>query len=116
MGKITGFLEFEREIESYEAVDKRLKDYKEFTIPMEEKALKDQGARCMDCGIPFCHSGCPLGNLIPDFNDNVYKGKWKEAAKILHATNNFPEFTGRLCPAPCEEACVLGINEDPVIY
>jgi glutamate synthase (NADPH/NADH) small chain len=114
MGKITGFLEFEREIESYEAVDKRLKDYKEFTIPMEEKALKDQGARCMDCGIPFCHSGCPLGNLIPDFNDNVYKGKWKEAAKILHATNNFPEFTGRLCPAPCEEACVLGINEDPV--
>ena len=114
MGKITGFLEFERQIESYEAIDKRLKDYKEFTIPLEEKALKDQGARCMDCGIPFCHSGCPLGNLIPDFNDNVYKGKWKEAAKILHATNNFPEFTGRLCPAPCEEACVLGINEDPV--
>ena len=114
MGKITGFLEFEREIESYEAVDKRLKDYKEFTIPMEEKALKDQGARCMDCGIPFCHSGCPLGNLIPDFNDKVYQGKWKDAAEILHSTNNFPEFTGRLCPAPCEEACVLGINEDPV--
>src|SRR5690606_10567011 len=95
-------------------VENRLKNYKEFTIPMEEKALQNQGARCMDCGIPFCHSGCPLGNLIPDFNDNVYKGKWKEAAKILLSTNNFPEFTGRLCPAPCEEACVLGINEDPV--
>jgi len=97
MGKITGFLEFEREVESYDKVKKRLKHYKEFTVPMEEKAMKDQGARCMDCGIPFCHSGCPLGNLIPDFNDKVYKGK-----------------TGRLCPAPCEEACVLGINEDPV--
>lgn len=114
MGKITGFLEFEREVEQYDAVENRVHNYKEFTIPMEEKALKNQGARCMDCGIPFCHSGCPLGNLIPDFNDNVYKGKWKEAAKILHSTNNFPEFTGRLCPAPCEEACVLGINEDPV--
>ena len=114
MGKTTGFLEFEREIEKYDAVESRVKNYKEFTIPMDEKALKNQGARCMDCGIPFCHSGCPLGNLIPDFNDNVYKGKWKEAAKILHSTNNFPEFTGRLCPAPCEEACVLGINEDPV--
>ena len=78
------------------------------------KELQDQGARCMDCGIPFCHSGCPLGNFIPDFNDKVYKGKWEEAAQILHSTNNFPEFTGRLCPAPCEEACVLGINEDPV--
>lgn len=114
MGKITGFLEYEREVEQYDAVENRLKNYNEFTIPMDEKALKNQGARCMDCGIPFCHSGCPLGNLIPDFNDNVYKGKWKEAAKILLSTNNFPEFTGRLCPAPCEEACVLGINEDPV--
>ena len=114
MGKITGFLEYKREVETYEPVERRLKSYKEFTVPMKEKALKDQGARCMDCGIPFCHSGCPLGNLIPDFNDNVYKGKWKEAAQILHSTNNFPEFTGRLCPAPCEEACVLGINEDPV--
>lgn len=114
MGKTTGFLEFEREVEKYDAVENRVNNYKEFTIPMDEKALKNQGARCMDCGIPFCHSGCPLGNLIPDFNDNVYKGKWKEAAKILHSTNNFPEFTGRLCPAPCEEACVLGINEDPV--
>lgn len=114
MGKITGFLEFERVDESYIAVEKRLENYKEFTIPLEEKKLKNQGARCMDCGIPFCHSGCPLGNLIPDFNDKVYKGRWKEAAQILHSTNNFPEFTGRLCPAPCEEACVLGINEDPV--
>ena len=114
MGKITGFLEFDRKVEQYDSVEKRVKDYKEFTIPMEEKELKDQGARCMDCGIPFCHSGCPLGNLIPDFNDAVYKGKWEKAAGILHSTNNFPEFTGRLCPAPCEEACVLGINEDPV--
>lgn len=114
MGKITGFLEYKREVETYDTVKNRLKHYKEFTVSMKEKALKDQGARCMDCGIPFCHSGCPLGNLIPDFNDNVYKGKWEEAAKILHSTNNFPEFTGRLCPAPCEEACVLGINEDPV--
>ena len=114
MGKITGFLEFKREVETYDSVDNRLKNYKEFTVTMKEKDIKNQGARCMDCGIPFCHSGCPLGNLIPDFNDNVYKGKWKEAAKILHSTNNFPEFTGRLCPAPCEEACVLGINEDPV--
>lgn len=114
MGKLKGFLEYERQVESYNPVDERIKHYKEFTIPMEEEQIKEQGARCMDCGIPFCHSGCPLGNLIPDFNDKVYKGRWKEAAKILHATNNFPEFTGRLCPAPCEEACVLGINEDPV--
>ena len=114
MGKVTGFLEYERTDEVYEKVDKRLKNYKEFTIPLKESKLKEQGARCMDCGIPFCHSGCPLGNLIPDFNDKVYQGRWKEALDILHATNNFPEFTGRLCPAPCEEACVLGINEDPV--
>jgi glutamate synthase (NADPH/NADH) small chain len=114
MGKITGFLEFDRKVEPYAPVDERIQNYKEFTIPMKEKELKDQGARCMDCGIPFCHSGCPLGNLIPDFNDAVYRGKWEKAAEILHATNNFPEFTGRLCPAPCEEACVLGINEDPV--
>ena len=114
MGKITGFLEFDRKVEAYEKVEERIKNYKEFTVPMEEKELNDQGARCMDCGIPFCHSGCPLGNLIPDFNDAVYRGKWEKAARILHATNNFPEFTGRLCPAPCEEACVLGINADPV--
>lgn len=114
MGKTTGFLEYGRKTEAYKPVDKRVKDYKEFTVPLKEKELKEQGARCMDCGIPFCHSGCPLGNLIPDFNDAVYRGKWEKAAQILHATNNFPEFTGRLCPAPCEEACVLGINEDPV--
>lgn len=114
MGKITGFLEFNREVEAYTPPEERIKDYKEFTIPLSESHLKNQGARCMDCGIPFCHSGCPLGNLIPDFNDKVYKGKWKDALAILHSTNNFPEFTGRLCPAPCEEACVLGINQDPV--
>ncbi len=114
MGKITGFLEYERQTEAYKPVEERITKYEEFTIPLEEKDIKKQGARCMDCGIPFCHSGCPLGNLIPDFNDAVYKGKWEDAARILHGTNNFPEFTGRLCPAPCEESCVLGINEDPV--
>lgn len=114
MGKITGFLEFDRKDETYVPVKERIKNYKEFTKPLKENELKDQGARCMDCGIPFCHSGCPLGNLIPDFNDAVYQGKWQKAAEILHSTNNFPEFTGRLCPAPCEEACVLGINEPPV--
>ncbi|MEK6154364.1 glutamate synthase subunit beta [Flavobacteriaceae bacterium 3-367] len=114
MGKITGFLEFDRKVEQYAPTEERVKHFKEFTLPMKEKELKEQGARCMDCGIPFCHSGCPLGNMIPDFNDAVYRGKWEKAAEILHSTNNFPEFTGRLCPAPCEEACVLGINEDPV--
>ncbi len=114
MGKITGFLEFDRKVEAYAPVEERVKNYKEFTIPLKEKELQEQGARCMDCGVPFCHSGCPLGNLIPDFNDAVYRGKWEKAAKILLSTNNYPEFTGRLCPAPCEEACVLGINEDPV--
>ena len=114
MGKATGFLEIDRQIDGRDSIENRLKNYKEFTIPMKKGELKDQAARCMDCGVPFCHSGCPLGNLIPDFNDLVYKGHWKQAAQMLHATNNFPEFTGRLCPAPCEEACVLGINEDPV--
>ncbi len=114
MGKITGFLEFDRKVEAYDPVEERVKNYKEFKQPLNEKELQNQGARCMDCGIPFCHSGCPLGNLIPDFNDAVYRGKWDKASEILHSTNNFPEFTGRLCPAPCEESCVLGINEDPV--
>ncbi|MEJ2585188.1 MAG: glutamate synthase subunit beta [Robiginitalea sp.] len=114
MGKITGFMEYKRRVEAYDPVNERLKHYREFTQPLKTEELKRQGARCMDCGIPFCHSGCPLGNLIPDFNDAVYRGQWKKAAELLHATNNFPEFTGRLCPAPCEEACVLGINEDPV--
>ena len=107
-------MEVGRKVEAYTPVKERIKHFKEFTIPLKDKELKDQGSRCMDCGIPFCHSGCPLGNLIPDFNDAVYRGKWEKAAEILHSTNNFPEFTGRLCPAPCEEACVLGINEDPV--
>lgn len=107
-------MEFDRKDEAYAPVKERIKNYKEFTLPLKEGELRNQGARCMDCGIPFCHSGCPLGNLIPDFNDAVYRGKWEKATKILHSTNNFPEFTGRLCPAPCEEACVLGINEDPV--
>jgi len=114
MGKTTGFMEYGRKVEPYAPVEERLTHFKEFTLPLPEKSVREQGARCMDCGIPFCHSGCPLGNLIPDFNDAVYRGKWEQAAQILHATNNFPEFTGRLCPAPCEEACVLGINEDPV--
>ncbi len=114
MGKTTGFLEFKRKTEGYLPVEQRTKNYKEFTQPLKEAELKEQGARCMNCGIPFCHSGCPLGNLIPDFNDAVYEGNWEKASQILHSTNNFPEFTGRLCPAPCEEACVLGINEDPV--
>ncbi|WP_213523264.1 glutamate synthase subunit beta [Nonlabens sp.] len=114
MGKTTGFLEYKRADETYLPVQERVENYKEFTVPLKEPELKKQGGRCMDCGVPFCHSGCPLGNLIPDFNDMVYKGRWKEAAQILHSTNNFPEFTGRLCPAPCEESCVLGINEDPV--
>ncbi|WP_299017606.1 glutamate synthase subunit beta [uncultured Polaribacter sp.] len=114
MGKVTGFKEFERQDETYTSVKDRVKNYKEFTVPLSEKAIKKQGSRCMDCGIPFCHSGCPLGNLIPDFNHMVHQGEWQKASWILHSTNNFPEFTGRLCPAPCEQACVLGIIEDPV--
>jgi glutamate synthase (NADPH/NADH) small chain len=114
MGKIGGFKEFKRHDESYVAVKSRVKNYEEFTIPLKEPDLVKQGSRCMDCGIPFCHSGCPLGNLIPDFNDMVHKGEWKRALDILHSTNNFPEFTGRLCPAPCEKACVLGIIDQPV--
>jgi glutamate synthase (NADPH/NADH) small chain len=114
MGQIGGFKEYKRQDENNIAVKQRVNNYKEFTIPLKESALKKQGSRCMDCGIPFCHSGCPLGNLIPDFNDMVHKSEWKKASEILHATNNFPEFTGRLCPAPCEKACVLGIIDDPV--
>ncbi len=114
MGKVKGFKEYDRIDEKYIPVRKRLKNYKEFTISPKNKELKSQAARCMDCGVPFCHSGCPLGNLIPDFNDLVYNNKWKEALDVLHSTNNFPEFTGRLCPAPCEAACVLGIIDPPV--
>ena len=114
MGKITGFKEFKRKDETYVDVKKRITNYDEFTIPLSKNDLQKQGSRCMDCGIPFCHSGCPLGNLIPDFNHMVHQGEWKKASWILHSTNNFPEFTGRLCPAPCEKACVLGIIEEPI--
>jgi len=114
MGKPTGFKEYNRELPKKREVKKRTKDYKEFYLPFPESKLKAQCARCMDCGVPTCHSGCPLGNLIPDWNDSVYRGQWRRAVEQLHRTNNFPEFTGRLCPAPCKEACVLGINEPPV--
>src|SRR5580658_6885085 len=114
MGKITGFLEHVRETPQRRPVAARLQDWFEIYQPFPEEAVRTQGARCMDCGVPFCHTGCPLNNLIPDWNDLVYRGRWREASRQLHATNNFPEFTGRLCPAPCEAACVLGINEPPV--
>ena len=114
MGKITGFLEFEREKVHKQPVPARLKHWREFEERTPDDVLKRQGARCMDCGIPFCHKGCPLGNIIPDWNDLVYRGRWREAIERLHSTNNFPEITGRICPAPCEEACVLNINNDPV--
>jgi glutamate synthase (NADPH/NADH) small chain len=114
MGKITGFLEYPRELPERRPVPVRLRDWREVYEPFDEEAVVHQGARCMNCGIPFCHEGCPLGNLIPEWNDLVYHGDWYDAAERLHATNNFPEFTGRLCPAPCEGACVLGINADPV--
>ena len=114
MGKITGFKELKREDEEYTSVKNRVQHYKEFTIPLKEKNITNQGSRCMDCGIPFCHSACPLGNLIPDFNHMVHQEEWQKASWILHSTNNFPEFTGRLCPAPCEKACVLGIIDKPI--
>ena len=114
MGDPRGFMKYERKVFGTEPVDQRLKNYNEFLTILPADELKKQGARCMDCGVPFCHTGCPLGNIIPDFNDLVYRDQWHEASQRLHATNNFPEFTGRVCPAPCEAACVLGINEDPV--
>jgi len=114
MGKITGFLEFERELPARRPVEERLHDWRELEGKHPEDKLQKQAARCMDCGIPFCHKGCPLGNIIPDWNDLVYRGRWKEAIDRLHSTNNFPDFTGRVCPAPCEEACVLNINDTPV--
>ncbi|WP_435009068.1 glutamate synthase subunit beta [Tundrisphaera lichenicola] len=114
MGKPTGFLEIPRVTPSRRPVPERLHDYREVYNPLPVVTLRDQGARCMDCGIPFCHQGCPLGNLIPDWNDLVYRDRWHAAIDRLHATNNFPEFTGILCPAPCEASCVLGINSDPV--
>ena len=114
MGKVTGFLEIKRKKWPTRPVDERLRDWKEIYLPFPGDELKKQAARCMDCGIPFCHQGCPLGNIIPDWNDLVYREHWHDAIDRLHATNNFPEFTGRLCPAPCEGSCVLGINDDPV--
>jgi len=114
MGKVTGFLEFERQEEGYEAPESRKKHYKEFVMHLTDEQAKVQGARCMDCGIPFCNNGCPVNNIIPDWNDLVFKQKWREAIEVLHSTNNFPEFTGRICPAPCEAACTLGINAAPV--
>jgi glutamate synthase (NADPH/NADH) small chain len=114
MGKITGFLEFKRVEESYEPREQRKQHFREFIPPLTSEQAKIQGARCMDCGVPFCMSGCPVNNIIPDWNDLVYRQDWKAAIETLHSTNNFPEFTGRICPAPCEEACVLRINEDPV--
>ncbi len=114
MGKVTGFVEFKRQKQPYRPIQKRVHDWGQVMSPWPQEVLKQQAARCMDCGIPFCHQGCPLGNLIPDWNDLVYRNLWREAIDRLHATNNFPEFTGTLCPAPCEGACVLGINDDPV--
>ncbi|UTI66583.1 glutamate synthase subunit beta [Paraconexibacter antarcticus] len=115
MGELGGFLKIERSNVSYRDATERLADYREFLVPKPVDALRDQGARCMDCGVPFCHNGCPLGNLIPDWNDLVYRGRWEDAIRQLHATNNFPEFTGRLCPAPCEASCVLEIREGDAV-
>lgn len=114
MGKPTGFLEYERELPPKKGPKERVNEYKELYLPFSDEKTNEQAARCMDCGVPFCHSGCPLGNKIPDFNEAVYSKKWEEAYSILKSTNNFPEFTGRICPAPCEGSCVLGINQPPV--
>ena len=114
MGDVKGFMKHDRELPEHRSVPVRLRDWKEVNEPFPEDHLQTQASRCMDCGIPFCNNGCPLGNLIPDWNDLVYRDRWHDAIDSLHATNNFPEFTGRLCPAPCEGACVLGLNQDPV--
>jgi len=114
MGKVTGFMEYQRLQEASEAPQSRKKHYKEFLVHLDDAQSKVQAARCMDCGIPFCNNGCPVNNIIPDWNDLVYHGDVKHALEVLHSTNNFPEFTGRICPAPCESACTLGINEDAV--
>ncbi len=114
MGKVTGFMEYTREVPGRRPVAERVNDFQEVYQEFPEQKLRNQAARCMDCGVPFCHTGCPLNNVIPDWNDLVYRDRWKEAIRVLHATNNFPEFTGRICPAPCEAACVLGINNPPV--
>src|SRR3954468_13000855 len=114
MGKITGFLEYERNDRHYQPVEERTKHWREFVLPLPEEENKRQAGRCMDCGIPYCHSGCPVNNQIPDWNDLVYRGNWREAARNLHSTNNFPEVTGRVCPAPCEASCTLNLNDNPV--
>ncbi len=114
MGKHTGFIEYQREVPQRRDVAERVQDWFEIYKPFPAESVRTQGARCMDCGVPFCHTGCPLNNIIPDWNDLVYRDRWRDAIRVLHATNNFPEFTGRICPAPCEAACVLGINEPPV--
>ena len=114
MGKDTGFKEFERKTPAYQPIEERIRHWQEFALPMAQAEVEEQGARCMNCGVPFCHSGCPLANVIPDFNDHVYHGKWERALKALYSTNNFPEFTGRICPAPCESACVVAINKPAV--
>src|SRR5215210_2426889 len=114
MGKVTGFLEYDRKLPQRRPISERVNDYFEIYQPFPSEAVQTQAARCMDCGVPFCHTGCPVNNIIPDWNDFVFRDRWKDAIRQLHATNNFPEFTGRICPAPCEAACVLGINEPPV--
>ena len=114
MGKVTGFLEIDRQDRKYAPAADRIRHYKEFVIPLSEEATQDQAARCMNCGIPYCHNGCPVNNQIPDWNDLVYRGDWEEAARNLHSTNNFPEFTGRVCPAPCEASCTLNLEDTPV--
>ena len=114
MGKPTGFMEYPRLDRGYKPVEERVTHYREFVVPLDEQELRRQGARCMDCGIPFCHQGCPVNNIIPDWNDLVFKGEWQRAIEVLHSTNNFPEFTGRICPAPCQESCTLNIVDQPV--
>src|SRR5688572_26111130 len=115
MGELGGFMKIHRVNGRKRPIGERLNDFEEYVFPAEEPVLREQGARCMDCGVPFCHNGCPLGNLIPDWNDLVYRDRWREAIDQLHATNNFPEFTGKLCPAPCEAACVLEIREGDAV-
>jgi len=112
MGKPTGFVEFRRQDHAYEPVSDRTRHFEEFVLPMQDSDASRQGARCMDCGIPFCHTGCPIHNIIPEWNDLVYRNRWREAVDVLHSTNNFPEFTGRVCPAPCEQACTLNLNNE----
>ena len=114
MGKATGFMEIRKKEREYLDIESRTKNYSEFVVPLTEKDTKDQASRCMDCGVPYCHSGCPVNNQIPDWNDLVYSEMWKEALDNLHSTNNFPEFTGRICPAPCEASCTLNLYEEPV--